>query len=215
MRPFRALSDLLFPTRAICVCCGSKAGLEREWVCEPCRRMLARNWIGAFTEHRMDGMAVAYRYAGPAGGMVRALKYRSVTGLAEMMASDMLRAYEQIQPTGAEVVCAVPMHKKRLRRRGFNQSELLARQIAKALNLPYEPLLVRTRNTSQQARLHGAARRQNLSGAFAANPAAAGRRVLLIDDVYTTGQTAHQCERALRDAGAKQVYLLVFAKGNS
>ena len=131
----------------------------------------------------MDGMAVAYRYAGPAGGMVRALKYRSVTGLAEMMASDMLRAYEQIQPTGAEVICAVPMHKKRLRRRGFNQSELLARQIAKALNLPYEPLLVRTRNTSQQARLHGAARRQNLSGAFAANPAAAGRRVLMTEDV--------------------------------
>ena len=61
MRPLRALIDLLFPTRAICVCCGSKAGLEREWVCEPCRRMLARNWIGAFTEHRMDGMAVAYR----------------------------------------------------------------------------------------------------------------------------------------------------------
>ncbi len=111
MKLLRALIDLLFPTRAICVCCGTKVGLDREWICEPCRRMLARNWIGAFTEHRMDGMAVAYRYAGPAGGMVRALKYHGVTGLAEMMADDMLRAYKQITPTGADVVCAVPMHR--------------------------------------------------------------------------------------------------------
>ena len=59
MKLLRALIDLLFPTRAICVCCGTKVGLDREWICEPCRRMLARNWIGAFTEHRMDGMAVA------------------------------------------------------------------------------------------------------------------------------------------------------------
>lgn len=213
MKLLRALIDLLFPTRAICVCCGTKVGLDREWICEPCRRMLARNWIGAFTEHRMDGMAVAYRYAGPAGGMVRALKYHGVTGLAEMMADDMLCAYKQITPTGADVVCAVPMHRKRLRKRGFNQSELLAKAIARKLDLPYENLLIRTRNTSQQARLHGAARRYNLAGAFRADESAKDRRVLLIDDVYTTGQTAHQCEKALRNAGAEKVFLVTFAKG--
>ncbi len=215
MNLFKALVDLLFPTRAICVCCGTKAGLEREWICEPCRRKLARNWIGAFTEHRMDGMAVAYRYAGPAGGMVRALKYNSLTDLTEFMANEMLRAYKQITPTGADVVCAVPMHKKRLHKRGFNQSELLARFIAKKLNLPYEDLLVRTRNTVQQARLHGSDRRRNLVNAFDASEAARGRSVLLIDDVYTSGQTAHCCEKALRDAGAKKVFLLTFAKGNT
>ena len=163
----------------------------------------------------MDGMAAAYRYAGPAGGLVRALKYRSVTGLAEMMASDMLRAYRQIEPTGAEVVCAVPMHRKRLHKRGFNQSQLLAEAVSKRLNLPCEPLLIRTRNTVQQARLHGSDRRRNLVNAFAATQAANGRSVLLIDDVYTSGQTSHQCEKALREAGAKSVYLLTFAKGNT
>ena len=214
MNVFKTLKDLLFPTRAICVCCGSKAGMPREWICESCRRRLARNWIGAFQEHRMDGMAVAYRYAGPAGGMVRALKYNSATGLTEMMANDMLRAYRQIMPTGVQVVCAVPMHKKRLRQRGFNQSELLARAIAKKLDLPYENLLVRTRNTQQQARLHGAARRSNLVNAFQAAKPIDGKNVLLVDDVYTSGQTAHQCERVLREAGAGKVFLLTFAKGN-
>lgn len=209
------LMDLLFPKRAVCVCCGNKAGLSRDWICEPCRRRLARNWIGAFTEHKMDGMAAAYRYAGPAGGMVRALKYRCVTGLTEMMAADMLRAYRQIEPTGAETVCAVPMHIRRKRRRGFNQSELLARAVADKLNLPYEELLIRTRNTVQQARLHGAARRKNLVNAIEAREQLNGRSVLLIDDVYTSGQTAHQCTQALRNAGAGKVFLLVYAKGNT
>ena len=215
MNLLELVTDLLFPKRAVCVCCGDKTGLTRDWICEPCRRRLARNWIGAFTEHKMDGMAAAYRYAGPAGGLVRALKYRSVTGLAEMMASDMLRAYRQIEPTGAEVVCAVPMHAKRKRLRGFNQSEILARAVAEKLHLPYEELLIRTRNTVQQARLHGAARRHNLVNAIAAQGNIRDRRVLLIDDVYTSGQTAHTCAQALRNAGAGKVFLLVFAKGNT
>lgn len=148
----------------------------------------------------MDGMAVRTGTQAPAGGMVRAHKYHGVTGLAEMMADDMLRAYKQITPTGADVVCAVPMHRKRLRKRGFNQSELLAKAIARKLDLPYENLLIRTRNTSQQARLHGAARRYNLTGAFRADESAKDRRVLLIDDVYTTG--SDRASMAKRRCGA-------------
>lgn len=207
------LLELIYPTRAICMGCGSAAGFERKWLCEDCRKALPRSWIGAFPEEKLDGAAAAYHYGGPAGGVVRNLKYRGVLELAEPMSADMLRAYAQIQPTGAELVVPVPMHAKRLRRRGFNQSETLARKVAAGLGLPFEEGIVRTRNTVQQARLAGEARRKNLKDAFRAESVVSGRRVLLVDDVYTTGETARECAKALRDAGARSVSFLTYARG--
>ncbi len=199
----------------VCMGCGSAAGFEQEWLCEDCRRLLARRWNGAFPEAKLDGASAAYHYGGPAGGMVRNLKFRGVKLLAKPMAADMLRALEQIQPIGAQIVVPVPMHVKRLKRRGFNQSEALAAEIAAALNLPCVEGLVRVRNTVQQARLSGDMRRRNLKDAFRAEPCVSGRRVLLVDDVYTTGETARECAKALRAGGAVSVSLLVYAKGDS
>lgn len=207
------LLGLIFPKRAICMGCGSAAGFERDWLCEDCRKKLARQWIGAFPEAQLNGAAAAYHYGGPAGGVVRNLKYRGILKLAEPMVKDMLRACDQIQPIGAELVVPVPMHAKRLRRRGFNQSEVLARALAEGLNLPFENGLVRTRNTVQQAKLKGEARRKNLKDAFRAESSVSGRRVLLVDDVYTTGETARQCAKALRDAGAVSVSFIAYTKG--
>lgn len=206
--------ELLFPTRAVCMGCDSAAGFEQEWLCDDCRKKLARQWLGAFPENQLDGAAAAYHYAGPAGGVVRNLKYRSVLDLAKPMSKDMLRALEQIQPVGAEMVVPVPMHPKRLKQRGYNQSELLAKEIAAALEIPCENGLVRTRNTLQQARLEGDQRRKNLKDAFAAQPCVSGWRVLLVDDVYTTGETARECARALRAGGAISVSFLAYAKGD-
>lgn len=208
-----AALDWLFPTRAVCMGCGTAAGFEREWLCENCRRKLARSWIGAFPDAHLSGSAAAYHYAGPAGGVVRNLKYRSVTALAKPMAQDMLRALECIQPVGAEIVVPVPMHPKRLKMRGYNQSELLAREIAAQLEVPCEAGLIRVRDTVQQARLKGDARRENLRDAFAAQPCVSGWRVLLIDDVYTTGETARECASALLKGGAISVSFLSYAKG--
>lgn len=208
-----SLLNLLYPKRAVCMGCGTMAGFERDWLCESCRRTLAKMRLGARTDDRLDGMAVAYGYKGPAGSMVRRLKFDGVTALAEPMADAMLIVYERIQPTGAEEVAAVPMHPIRLRRRGFNHSALLAEVIARRLNLPICDALVRTRNTVQQARLSGEERRRNLKDAFYAAPSVAGKRILLVDDVYTTGETARECASALRIAGARNVYFLAFAMG--
>ncbi|MBQ9950597.1 MAG: ComF family protein [Clostridia bacterium] len=208
------LLNLMFPTRAVCMGCGSAAGLEQEWLCDDCRKKLAQRWLGAFPERQLDGSAAAYHYGGPSGGVVRNFKYHGVRKLAEPMAKDMLRALDQIQPIGAELVVPVPMHRKRRKQRGYNQSELLAREIAKALNLPCENGLVRMRNTVQQAKLEGDSRRKNLKGAFRAESCVAGKRILLVDDVYTTGETARECARALRDGGAVSVSFLSYAKGD-
>ena len=98
------LLDLIYPRRAVCMGCGSIAGFEQDWLCEECRRMLQGQWLGAFADAQLDGAAAAYHYRGPAGNIVRNLKYRGVRQLAEPMAASMLSAYEAILPTGAEPV---------------------------------------------------------------------------------------------------------------
>lgn len=210
---FEDAKGLMFPTRAVCMGCGSLAGFETEWICPECQRVLARKWIGAFPDPKLDGAAAAYHYAGPAGNVVRNLKYRDVVTLARPMAERMLTALEQIQPVGAEMVVPVPMHPKRQKHRGYNQSELLAREVAALLDVPCENGLVRVRDTVQQARLEADERRRNLKDAFHAEPCVSGWRVLLVDDVYTTGETARECARALREGGAISVSFLAYAKG--
>ena len=207
----RRILDWVYPKRAVCMGCGDAGGMENDWLCEECRRTLAGSRIGAQSVPKLDGAAMAYRYHGPAGGMVRNLKYRGVKLLAEPMTAAMLEAYRRIEPTGAELVTFVPMHPWRRLRRGLNQSEVLAVWMAKRLGLPCRGVLNRTRNTVQQAKLTGEERQKNLKDAFRADESVNGKRVLLVDDVFTTGATALECAKALRQAGATSVYYLAFA----
>src|SRR6185369_279610 len=105
-------------------------------------------------------------------------------------------------------------HWRRRWQRGFNQAELLARETARRCGLPMVNAVRRTRSTATQAGLSNARRRQNVAGAFRVSKrgAIAGRRVLLIDDVMTTGATARACALALKRAGAKSVTLVTLAR---
>ena len=220
MRAMKWIAGLLFPRRAVCMGCGDMTGCDRDDICEDCRRAMADGWVGvrpAAKRSFIDGAAFAYRYRGPAGGVVRSLKYGSVWLLAEEMGRDVARAAEMLKITDLNVVTAVPMHPKRLRARDRNHSELIARSAAQRLGVSYGELLARTRNAPQQARLSNAERRRNLKGGFAALPDGAeairGRTVLLIDDVWTTGATAESCAEALKAAGAAHVYFAAYAYG--
>lgn len=212
-RAARALLELIYPIRAECMGCGAKTGFERDWLCEECRQALANRWVGAAPPPEgglIDGAAYGYFYGGPAGGLVRNLKYRGVSRLAEPMGRQMVRALEGLQPAHIDCVTPVPMHVRRVRKRGVNQALLLAREVADGLQLPLEEALVRTRNTLQQARLDEAKRMHNLDGAFAVAGNVAGKRVLLVDDVCTTGATANACAEALLKEGASAVLLVCF-----
>ena len=212
-RAARALLELIYPIRAECMGCGAKTGFERDWLCEDCRQALANRWVGAAPPPEgglIDGAAYGYFYRGPAGGLVRNLKYRGVSRLAEPMGRQMVRALEGLQPAHIDCVTPVPMHVRRVRKRGVNQALLLAREVADGLQLPLEEALVRTRNTLQQARLDEAKRMHNLDGAFAVAGNVAGKRVLLVDDVCTTGATANACAEALLKEGAGAVLLVCF-----
>ena len=213
-RAAEGLLNLIYPIRAECMGCGSKAGFERDWLCEDCRQNLAERWEGAAEPPPgglFDGAAYGYRYGGPAAGLVRNLKYRGVRRLDEWMGRQMVRAFEPLEPARIDWVVPVPMHPARLRQRGYNHAARLADRAAEGLGLTMVEALSRTRNTRQQARLDDARRLTNQEGAFALARDVAGKRILLVDDVCTTGATANACARTLLDGGAGAVYLLCFA----
>ncbi|MEA1834521.1 ComF family protein [Methylobacterium durans] len=160
------------------------------------------------------GRAVAL-YDGTAREIVHRLKYEDRLDLAVPMAR-MMAARGRELLAEADCVVPVPLHRWRLFRRRFNQAALLARPIARSSGLPFEPgALKRVRATRSQVGLSRAGRAANLQGAFrvpeAGRPRLQGRRVLLVDDVTTTGATANAAARALLRGGATAVDLLTFA----
>ena len=115
-----------------------------------------------------------------------------------------------------DLIVPMPLHWRKRWQRGFNQSELLAHEIGRRAGIPVKNALQRVRFTATQAGLTNAKRRLNVSGAFRAGRRSwlEGKRVLLVDDVVTTGATAASCARAIKLAGAKQVTLLTLARAD-
>ncbi len=155
-------------------------------------------------------------YSGIASRMVQGLKYHDRTDLAPWMAKWMMRAAFELLPE-ADVVMPVPLHPRRFFKRRFNQSAELARSVCAHTGLPFEPgLVTRVKMTRQQVGLGQRQREDNVRAAFAVPKAMAervvGRRVLVVDDVYTTGATVAAVARALRKVKASAVDVLTFAR---
>lgn len=117
-------------------------------------------------------------------------------------------------PSDIDLICWVPVFWLRRYKRGFDQSELIARAIGKEISVPAMPVLKKIRSNPAQSTLQGVSQRKaNVTGVYRVRsaPAISGRRILLIDDVITTGATASECARILLTAGAKEVYLAAIA----
>lgn len=158
----------------------------------------------------------AVAYAGAARRMVQSLKFRDQTNLAPWMARWMRRAGAELVAE-ADLVVPVPLHRRRFFMRRFNQSAELARAFARSAGLAYEPLAVaRVKSTRRQLGLAARERHDNVRGAFRVPEEAEilvkGRRVIVVDDVYTTGATVSAVARALKKAGARDVDVLTFAR---
>lgn len=215
MRVREKVLDLLFPPK--CPYCQQILEDPRATVCPDCQPRLP--WLeGKVGERRIDFAdgcfsPLAYRDAVP--GAVHRYKFSRVRALGKPLAALMAQCLSDRLPEGADLITWAPLSKKRLRERGFDQAELLAREVGRLLSIPAAPALEKTRNTSPQSELEEeSARRANARGAYALLPGAdlTGRRVVLVDDVVTSGSTLSECAALLRQGGAAQVYCLTLAR---
>jgi ComF family protein len=155
----------------------------------------------------------AFAYRGAARTAVLTLKFKSGRYLAPLM-GEFLREHLRMRPLRADLVVPVPLAPRRMRERGFNQASLLAEEVAQAVHGEVRHDALRRTERPAQQTLPAAGRLINLEGAFCcASPAELkNRRVLLIDDVVTTGATLSACTQALEDAGAARISALAFAR---
>jgi ComF family protein len=237
------LVDWLYPPR--CRACGERVrGPDSHYFCAPCRRQIrtvahplctvcgrpffdgsgadhpcaaclsrppyfswARAWACYPREHVEDH---------PLRRVVQKFKYGRKVSLGKPLGRLLAEGCSEfLSDCEVDLLLPVPLHPKRLRWRGFNQSVLLAQQVSRACRIPVDPfILARPKETAPQTELSEEERRKNVRGAFAvgAKEAVRGKNLLLVDDVYTSGATVNECSRVLIQSGAKEVFVLTLAR---
>lgn len=198
----RGLLDLVAPPR--CVACDEELEPGEEGFCLVCSPLL-EPLAGA------EASMAVLRFGGPLASAMRRFKYGGRSELARPLAAAIAER-ARAACAGMDAIVPVPLHPRRLRERGFDQSSLLAGELAKRVGVPRRlDLLERRRPTTVQAALDRAARLSNVEGAFHASPRAKGLRVLVLDDVRTTGATLSDACGALLRAGAARAQPLALA----
>lgn len=172
-----------------------------------CSRCLLRSPV-------LDSCTAVFEYGGQLAVALRRLKFHARSDIARSLAPLLANAFT-VAATRAEIALAVPLHRKRLAKRGFNQAQRLLLPLAKCAGIPVARSALRRRvNTGPQAQLNAKERRSNLQGAFDATQKVRGKRVLLCDDVRTTGCTLDAAASALRRAGASEIHAFVVARAD-
>ncbi|MDR1134802.1 MAG: ComF family protein [Clostridiales Family XIII bacterium] len=236
----RKLLDLVFPPSIYCISCGNlidetrvyslcdKCAREFKWAngktCEKCGRILGDDYNGTLCgECGQSAHAYEKGYAcleyGSCREVIHGFKYLGRMYYAESIAQIM---HDRLAEAASEfdAVLPTPMYKPKERKRGYNQADLIGGLLAAKTGLDYDnDTLVRRRNTAPMSGLGKEAREENVRDAFAVAEGKAdavrGKRLLIVDDIYTTGSTLDACAKVLTDAGAKSVCFIVLAAGAS
>ncbi|MDD2709814.1 MAG: ComF family protein [Verrucomicrobiae bacterium] len=233
-----AVIDLLYPrqcqicgatercTRFAFVCddCHASAPRIQPPCCERCGMPFSSNLASPFTcanchdiTLHFDRAVAAMRFHGAVRQAVHALKYRGQAFWTQLLCDWMNENKDRLlDPADFDVIIPIPLHPVRERERGFNQARLLAEELGRQWNKPLlRKALIRQRPTETQTHLDRQERQANLRGAFAAKAPLRirGQRCLLVDDVLTTGSTASECARVLREAGAVSILVFTLARG--
>lgn len=201
--------DFFWPTR--CAFCGEMIAPNKS-CCTQCRQKLTPcppltltclNACFVFTDYSLDVSHAVHRF-----------KFQNHPQLAKLFARMICDRFgTELLDLHPDCICGVPMHPKKKFKRGYNQADLLAKEMARLLNIPFVPLLEKTSNTKEQHTLSAAQRQQNLIGVFqtAMPEKVCGKHILIVDDVITTGATLNECALALRASDAQWVGGVAFA----
>ncbi len=216
--------DLLFPKR--CIGCGK----EGDFLCGSCIQTIPKleppycEGCGIpLTENRcpkcsswplqIDGIRSLFLHEELARDVAHSLKYNNLRAMAKPVAQ-LMAEHLKNNSIPADILVAVPMHSKRIRKRGYNQAYLIANELAKMTQLEIsEGSLIRSQNTTSQVSLGAGERRQNVANAFQCKDQTfLNKNVLIIDDVCTTGATLNACAVKLKESGASSVRGLTFSR---
>jgi competence protein ComFC len=226
--------DILFPKK--CAGC-NKFGTyfcqsciqnitQTDLVCPKCEKAAIGGQTHPICRRRygLDGLWSLGIYQDPLRGAIKKLKYKGIKAVSIILVNIILEYWAKYQPFLLDeikkgqgkgwIVTAVPLHWYRENQRGYNQSSLVAVDLAYRMGLPYWEVLKRTRYTKSQVKLKGRERHQNIKNAFSLNTKyqIQNTKVILVDDVWTTGSTLKECCFILKKAGAKKVWALTLAR---
>jgi ComF family protein len=222
--------DLVIPP--LCLNCGSRLDKISDLICDDCLGLLEPVdgdlcpkcgtpmeeklcAVCADTEFHFSLARAPWMFSGPVQVLIHKLKYDLYLSPVPFLARGMHTAFlSEPAFSGADVITAVPLHHTRKRERTFNQSELLAQTLSSSTGIPYADLVRRKIYTSSQTKLSKTKRQNNLRGAFApiGKTAASYGKVILVDDVFTTGSTVNEVSQVLLDSGVKEVLVLTAAR---
>ena len=236
---FRTILNMVYPVRCplcgdiviprnekVCPSCRNKLPYIQEPRCMKCSKPIAHMELEYCSDcerkdYHFDRGYAVWIYDEVMKQSISKFKYNSRKEYAEFYIDEVLNRYEdKIKKLSFDAIVPIPIHRSKHRERGFNQAEILARGIGKQLTIPVvSDLLIRNRKTLPQKQLSDKERLRNLSEAFQWNKKAGDqfhsemKKVLLIDDIYTTGSTIEACTNVLKSNGIKEVYFIVLCIG--
>ena len=198
------LTDALLPGPYQCFLCDEEDLIGEDGLCDACRAKLKYCPEPTYLAP-LDGLSVGLQYSEEISAAIIRFKKHEQREYASFF-TQFLSVPEEWH---ADILVPVPMHPLRERIRGYNHSALLCAYLSRAVNIPYSSkLLIKSRLTPEQKRqLSASERRRNIRGSFIADPHVEGLRIVLVDDVFTTGATVYECAKTLKRQGAARVYL--------
>lgn len=222
--------DVLFPIKClgcqkegewICQDCFANIKLIKHPVCPICEKpfFLGKTCPGCQKRTKLDGLLVAASYKDKIlKQAIHIYKYRFIKDLSEPLSRILIKYLQELPFNLSQlVIVPVPLHRRRLRWRGFNQAQLLSQEVASYFNCPLsDDVLIRQRHSKPQMKIKDKdLRRENIKRAFICPEPGEikDKRILLVDDVCTTASTLKECARTLKRAGAKEIWGLVLARG--
>ncbi len=232
------ITEIFFPSNIYCIGCGAIIDRSRPYAlcdncidefrfalgrtCLKCGKPLAKNNVRAFCrdcgqgERLFDKGYCCMLYGSKEKVPLLALKYGEKPYIGRKLGQLL---YDRLEPENlkVDIVVPVPLSRTRKAKRGYNQAEIIAREVAKRMRVPCVCAIVRNKNTRPMSGLSAGEREKNLQNAFTVRPhfsrMIAGSSVLLTDDIFTTGSTANACASVLREAGAARIYFASVAAG--